>query len=46
MLNVDGVTAGNYWVNLSGFDLNWTYIDPSENLHPTIYAWKKLLQDF
>lgn len=28
MINIDGVTLGNYRTNLSGFDLNRTYVDP------------------
>lgn len=44
MINIDGVVAGNYRVNLSGDDLNRTYHDPSENLHPTIFSYKKLIE--
>lgn len=28
MINIDGVTLGNYRTNLSGYDLNRTYIEP------------------
>ena len=45
MINIDGVISGNYRVNLSGFDLNRTYHDPSENLHPTIYHYKNFIKN-
>ena len=43
MINVDGVVSGNYRVNLSGFDLNRTYHDPSPNLHPPTFAYKNFM---
>ncbi len=44
MINIDGVVLGNYRVNISGFDLNRTYIDPSKHLQPTIYAYKEFVK--
>eukprot|EP00054_Salpingoeca_dolichothecata_P030847 m.254508 g.254508 ORF g.254508 m.254508 type:complete len:1047 (+) comp26731_c1_seq3:106-3246(+) len=37
MLNPDGVIVGNYRCNLAGVDLNRNYLNPSPNLHPTVY---------
>ena len=44
MLNPDGVIYGNTRCNLLGFDLNRQWLDPSPNLHPTIFFTKELIQ--
>lgn len=46
MLNADGVIYGNTRCGLAGVDLNRVWIEPSQKLHPTIYALKKLIGDF
>ena len=43
MLNPDGVINGNYRASLAGTDLNRRYLDAHEELHPTITAFKRLL---
>jgi murein tripeptide amidase MpaA len=43
MINVDGVTLGNYRVSFSGDDLNRTYHDPKQN-HPETKELKKLVE--
>jgi cytosolic carboxypeptidase protein 5 len=40
VLNPDGVYRGNFRVDQNGVNLNRCYIDPSRDLHPTIYAAK------
>jgi len=40
MLNPDGVYRGHYRVDTHGLNLNWYYLNPSINTHPTIYAIK------
>ena len=45
MLNPDGVINGNYRCSLAGCDLNRRWKTPSQVLHPTIYAVKKLVKD-
>ncbi|XP_036434478.1 cytosolic carboxypeptidase 1 isoform X2 [Colossoma macropomum] len=44
MLNPDGVINGNHRCSLSGEDLNRQWLNPSAELHPTIYHTKSLLQ--
>ncbi|XP_022526344.1 cytosolic carboxypeptidase 1 isoform X1 [Astyanax mexicanus] len=44
MLNPDGVINGNHRCSLSGEDLNRQWLNPSAELHPTIYYAKSLLQ--
>ena len=44
MLNPDGVINGNYRCSLTGQDLNRVWLNPSAELHPTIYHTKGLLQ--
>uniref|UniRef100_A0A8B9KS56 ATP/GTP binding protein 1 n=1 Tax=Astyanax mexicanus TaxID=7994 RepID=A0A8B9KS56_ASTMX len=44
MLNPDGVINGNHRCSLSGEDLNRQWLNPSTELHPTIYYAKSLLQ--
>ena len=46
MLNPDGVINGNYRCNLSGVDLNRQWKEPAKDLHPTIFAAKKLIKNF
>uniref|UniRef100_H3G5Y4 Peptidase M14 domain-containing protein n=1 Tax=Phytophthora ramorum TaxID=164328 RepID=H3G5Y4_PHYRM len=43
MLNPDGVIHGNYRCSLAGTDLNRRWLNPSSELHPTIFATKKML---
>lgn len=43
MLNPDGVINGNYRCSLAGCDLNRRWKAPSKQLHPTVYAAKKLI---
>jgi hypothetical protein len=43
MLNPDGVIHGNYRCSLAGTDLNRRWLSPSSELHPTIFATKKML---
>lgn len=45
MLNVDGVSIGNYRSNVLGYDLNRCWQTPSKYFHPSIYHTKKLLLD-
>lgn len=45
MLNPDGVINGNTRCNLSGVDLNRHWIDPSPDLHPTAFYYKKMVKD-
>ncbi|KAF6780262.1 hypothetical protein AHF37_00266 [Paragonimus kellicotti] len=44
MLNPDGVICGNHRCSMAGKDLNRRWINPSPDIHPTIYHSKKLLQ--
>lgn len=46
MLNPDGVVNGNHRTNLSGADLNRRWKYPSKQLHPTIYAMKRMIKGF
>lgn len=45
MLNPDGVINGNYRCSLAGCDLNRRWKVPHKNLHPTIYATKRLIKE-
>jgi murein tripeptide amidase MpaA len=44
MVNIDGVSLGNYRGNFAGFDLNrcWEKTDPK--LHPEVHAVKALIK--
>lgn len=46
MLNPDGVIYGNYRCGLAGVDLNRRWKNPNKNLHPTIFASKRLIKSF
>jgi hypothetical protein len=43
MLNPDGVIHGNYRCSLAGTDLNRRWINPSPDLHPTVFATKNMI---
>ncbi|ETO78179.1 hypothetical protein F444_06822 [Phytophthora nicotianae P1976] len=43
MLNPDGVVHGNYRCSLAGTDLNRRWLNPSTELHPTIFATKNMI---
>ena len=45
MLNPDGVVVGNYRTSLAGLDLNRVYKKPSQELCPTIWSIKKMIQE-
>eukprot|EP01006_Ploeotia_vitrea_P019507 TRINITY_DN51713_c0_g1_i1.p1 TRINITY_DN51713_c0_g1~~TRINITY_DN51713_c0_g1_i1.p1 ORF type:complete len:1035 (-),score=58.55 TRINITY_DN51713_c0_g1_i1:101-3205(-) len=44
MLNPDGVVNGNTRCNLSGRDLNRTWLEPDKVAQPTVYNWKRYIQ--
>jgi len=43
MLNPDGVARGYYRLDTKAQNLNRFYVEASKELHPTIYAFKKLI---
>jgi murein tripeptide amidase MpaA len=43
MMNPDGVIHGNYRSNISGYDLNRKWENPSKIYHPEIFYLKKLI---
>lgn len=43
MINPDGVIHGNYRSNISGYDLNKKWDNPSKIYHPEIFYLKKLI---
>ena len=45
MLNPDGVIMGNYRTGFAGNDLNRKFLAPSKQLHPTVFAMKKLVEE-
>lgn len=45
MMNPDGVIHGNYRSNISGFDLNRKWENPSKHYHPEVYYCKKLIEN-
>ena len=44
MINPDGVSRGYYRVDTKGQNLNRFYTDPKPDIHPTIYAIKKAVE--
>lgn len=46
MVNPDGVIHGNYRSNISGFDLNRKWENPSKLYQPEIYHIKKMIETF
>ena len=44
MLNPDGVRRGNFRCDSRSVNLNRMYLNPSQELHPTIYALKEILR--
>lgn len=45
MINVDGVTQGNYRFSGSGFDLNRKWKKCKEKYHPEVYHLKKFIKN-
>lgn len=43
MLNPDGVARGYYRLDTKAQNLNRFYVDACKELHPTIYAFKKVI---
>ena len=43
MMNVDGVIHGNTRAELSGYDSNRRWADPSKYFSPLIYTLKKMI---
>ena len=44
MINPDGVIHGNYRSNISGFDLNRKWENPSKVYQPEIFHLKKMIE--
>lgn len=45
MVNIDGVTVGNYRTNLSGNDINRKWDHPSKQLHPEVWYIKQKISE-
>ena len=43
MLNIDGVVHGNTRAELSGYDPNRKWVDPSKIYQPVLYNIKKMI---
>ena len=41
MINVDGVIYGNFRCDIAGYDLNRTWKNTSQRIHPQIYHIKQ-----
>jgi murein tripeptide amidase MpaA len=44
MVNVDGVIYGNFRCDLAGYDLNRTWKNPFQTIHPQVFAIKAELE--
>jgi cytosolic carboxypeptidase protein 2/3 len=44
MVNVDGVIYGNFRCDLAGYDLNRTWKNPLQSVHPQIFGIKAELE--
>ena len=44
MINVDGVSRGNYRFSAAGVDLNRKWKQPSQKNHPEIYQLKEMIR--
>ena len=44
MINVDGVSKGNFRFSALGVDLNRKWKNPSQEHHPQIYSLKEMIK--